>query len=76
MCTLFLPWLLILQVHLANMSSLGDVEPVETQIGSNRDADQENQDKESDHELDNLPVQGRRGQCLGHLLDIWFQQAQ
>lgn len=39
------PWLLVLQVNLANMSSLGDVKPVETQVSSNRDADQENKDK-------------------------------
>lgn len=40
------------------MSSLGDIDPVEAQVGSHGNADQDEEDKESDHELDNLPVQG------------------
>lgn len=66
----------VLEMHLAYMATLRDVDPVETQVRNNRDTDEQEEDEESNEEFDNLAMQCRGGEPLRELLDIWLEECQ
>jgi len=63
-------------MNLASMAPLGDVDPIEAEIGGHRHANQQGQDSETNKELYNLAMQSRGGQGLNHLLDIRLEESQ